>query len=87
MNENTGGLVNLGNTCYINSALQCILNIKELKNYFLDEIFVKELNQDANELNIIINLYKLFLLKKDYDINPNNLIREIKYVLIKMILL
>jgi len=29
------GLTNLGNTCYMNSSLQCLFAIKELTNYFL----------------------------------------------------
>ena len=33
----TVGLSNLGNTCYMNSALQCVRSVEELTNYFLGE--------------------------------------------------
>ena len=32
------GLQNLGNTCYMNSTIQAIAAIPEIKNYFLNNI-------------------------------------------------
>lgn len=38
----TAGLSNLGNTCYMNSALQCIRSVEELTQYFLSKCPVRE---------------------------------------------
>ncbi|GAA5868046.1 hypothetical protein JCM1840_003663 [Sporobolomyces johnsonii] len=40
------GLQNLGNTCFMNSAIQCMSNTKELKDYFLSGAYKSELNPD-----------------------------------------
>jgi ubiquitin carboxyl-terminal hydrolase 4/11/15 len=40
------GLTNLGNTCFMNSALQCLSNTNELSQYFLSNIYANELNTD-----------------------------------------
>ncbi|KAK9686265.1 ubiquitin carboxyl-terminal hydrolase, partial [Basidiobolus ranarum] len=39
------GLSNLGNTCFMNSALQCLSNTKELKEYFFSGMYKHELNK------------------------------------------
>ena len=39
-------LINLGNTCYFNSALQCILRIKKLVTYFANNSHIQDINVD-----------------------------------------
>ncbi|XP_074644524.1 ubiquitin carboxyl-terminal hydrolase 19-like isoform X2 [Tubulanus polymorphus] len=40
------GLDNLGNTCFMSSVIQCLANTRELRDYFLDSSFQKEINCD-----------------------------------------
>ncbi|MCJ1414649.1 CSN-associated deubiquitinating enzyme Ubp12 [Xylographa parallela] len=69
----TVGLGNLGNTCYMNSALQCVRSVEELTMYFLQDKWKDELNP-RNPLAYNGEVAKAYasLLKELYNDNSNS---------------
>jgi ubiquitin C-terminal hydrolase len=50
MNKGIIGLRNRGNTCYLNTSIQCLSHIEKLTDYFLLDNYIDDLNNRFQEL-------------------------------------
>ena len=50
MNKGIVGLKNRGNTCYLNTSIQCLSHLKYLTEYFLNNSYIVDLNNRFNQL-------------------------------------
>jgi ubiquitin carboxyl-terminal hydrolase 8 len=57
--DGLSGLVNIGNTCYMNAAIQCLSNTTMLTEYFLTKEYLKDIVRTKKEASMCIEYYKL----------------------------
>ncbi len=78
MNEGTGhsGLTNLGNTCYLNAAVQILSHVHELNQYLMNVTQLNRINDSVLTIEWI-SLYKL-MWSQNCIISPNRFVSKIK---------
>ena len=73
------GLANLGNTCFINSALQCLGAVPSLTDYFLSGSYKRDLNPRRS--GTVASLFAALLLQRSRESGhasrPNDLVSHI----------
>ena len=65
------GLDNLGNTCYFNCSLQCLLQVPQLSNYMI----LKNYNGEDSFVQEYQSLVRKVWLKGDGTVNPEKLLK------------
>lgn len=51
------GLINRGNTCYLNTSLQCLKNLNDLSEYFISDSFIDDLISTKKKETILAKEY------------------------------
>ena len=59
MNKGIIGLKNRGNTCYLNTSIQCLNNLELLTNYFLENKHLEDIDKSFDKNQIAKEYSKL----------------------------
>ncbi|XP_003923645.1 ubiquitin carboxyl-terminal hydrolase 2 isoform X1 [Saimiri boliviensis] len=71
--QGLAGLRNLGNTCFMNSILQCLSNTRELRDYCLQRLYVRDLHHSSNAHTALVEEFAK-LIQTIWTSSPNDVV-------------
>ncbi|KAM5226865.1 ubiquitin carboxyl-terminal hydrolase 2 isoform 3-T9 [Hipposideros larvatus] len=71
--QGLAGLRNLGNTCFMNSILQCLSNTRELRDYCLQRLYMRDFSHSSNAHTALMEEFAK-LIQTIWTSSPNDVV-------------